>query len=429
VTVTSASKVHIQSLTSSLQPETYQIYPELNNFDTNKPTQLQLLTWFNSSVYCITNGSTVTHCVLVAEEDENEETDMILWGYESFQMDSEVESLMVDPIVPNRYYLTCSGNVYAVSLPLNEANGNEIAEDGLPELPTAEIQHILQSGPKNGKNTSSKNEIYGLTSTDVCLFALTKNTLINLPKNKMNTKSGSQNPQNLSNSEINQQNTDNFKRTIENMLSRETSQPIILAPVEKSQASSPIAMAKLLRVSIATIKTEYLDKQKQVKTAIGNRESSLLERVKLLQERAQHLTKNQQKVRNNAEKIADRLDAFQNCQENLDEALKKIRKFALSGEQLSRSEQLWMKEAVKMEQMVVEYNVQIGRLKDRVIQMRVEEENEENIKQLNSGFGSINLEDSMQFSQIESNLRNNTEGVENLVQNLKSLSIQAGCFT
>ena len=97
----------------------------------------------------------------MAEEDENEETDMILWGYESFQMESEVESLMVDPIVPNRYYLTCSGNVYAVSLPLNENNGkNDVAEDGLPELPTAEIQHILQSGPRNEKNMSSKNEIY-----------------------------------------------------------------------------------------------------------------------------------------------------------------------------------------------------------------------------------------------------------------------------
>jgi len=90
---------------------------------------------------------------------------------------------------------------------------------------------------------------------------------------------------------------------------------------------------------------------------------------------------------------------------------------------------LWMKEAVKMEQMVVEYNVQIGRLKDRVIQMREDEENDENIKMLDSRFGGINLEDSMQFSQIESNLRNNTEGVENLVQDLKSLSIQAGCFT
>ena len=97
-----------------------------------------------------------------------------------------------------------------------------------------------------------------------------------------------------------------------------------------------------------------------------------------------------------------------------------------------------MKEAVKMEQMVIEYNVQIGRLKDRLIQMREEEENEENggngenggnIKMINSGKFGFNLEDSMQFSQIESNLRNNTEGVENLVQNLKSLSIQAGCFT
>ena len=41
---------------------------------------------------------------------------------------------------------------------------------------------------------------------------------------------------------------------------------------------------------------------------------------------------------------------------------------------------------------------------------------------------AIDLENSMQFHQIENNLRNNTAGVENLVKNLKSLSIQAGCF-
>jgi hypothetical protein len=83
-----------------------------------------------------------------------------------------------------------------------------------------------------------------------------------------------------------------------------------------------------------------------------------------------------------------------------------------------------MREAVKLEHMVAEYNIQIARLKDRLLEIEKKEEIEEEVVP-----GQPNLQDSMQFSQIEVNLRNNTEGVENLVKNLKTLSIQAGCFT
>ena len=63
-----------------------------------------------------------------------------------------------------------------------------------------------------------------------------------------------------------------------------------------------------------------------------------------------------------------------------------------------------MREAVKLEQMVAEYNVQIARLKDRLLEMeRNQEAGEESVE-----VGRPDLKDSMQFSQIETNLRNNT---------------------
>ena len=68
-----------------------------------------------------------------------------------------MEAILVDPLVPNRYYQTCSGNVYAITLPLqHEESANE--DDELPELPKADIHHILQSG--NQAKTTQKNLIY-----------------------------------------------------------------------------------------------------------------------------------------------------------------------------------------------------------------------------------------------------------------------------
>lgn len=213
----------------------------------------------------------------------------------------------------------------------------------------------------------SKNQkILGLTATDTNIYIIFEGSLFQIPKIRHLIDVDST----QSEHDISIENS-SFVSEIKKILARDSSQPALYSKRKSSLNTSHddcVEMAGILQTAIKNIKSQYLDKQKNAKEAILTRENILVEKCDILESTVLNLRNRQAILKGDAELIGDKLNEFLEKQDEINQRLKKIRRFAFQGEKLSRAEKNWLTEASKFEQMLAKltdkfFNLSIDKLK------------------------------------------------------------------
>lgn len=404
--------------------EIFNVVPPLKSNSPNLKQNFKILTlsWFNQAIYSISIGNIITHCILVNDEDDGksqvestisgDSENLVIWCFESLSLEQDILESYNDNLVPNRYYVKTSKDVYSITLPLNTDNDEN-------DLPKAEVYHIFH----DATSTKSKHSnIIGFTTTSSSIFSISNNKLYNLPKIGWNKIAEIQTDNVTSDKTKNIDESNVLTLEIAEMLKKEVLQPIIIR--SKEDRPSAIEMAKTLKNAISIINCEYIEKHNNVKTVLNNKKSALIKKIDLLTKTISQIQSVNQTCKSTNQSLINKLATFLENQEILEKKLQKVRKFNTSGEQLSKQEQEWMQQAKVIEENLTNYKQNIYELKEEL-------NNEANNSSSSAAFGikpRSTFDSTLQYHDIESNLVKNTNDLENLVDNLKNLSIKAGCF-